>query len=121
MCLEPTTNGERREHDIAHLIWVDVEDRTSSEWVSWEEALRDAKEPFQPILTVGIVIWEDDIRLSLTTSAGPEENAGVLTIPKSLIVSDIRHKIEVEGFVELLEATPRDMNEIAGRSGEEKV
>ena len=98
VCSEPTINGEKREqreHDIAHLIWVDVEDRTSSEWVSWEEALQDAREPFQPILTVGIIIWEDDIRISLTTSVGPEETAGVLTIPKSLVVSDFRHKVSM--------------------------
>ena len=96
MCSELMTSGESdegRSYEVSHVIWYDIEDRSSPGWVSWEQSLSDAMEPFQPILSVGIVIWEDEIRLSLTSSAGPEETSGALTIPKSLIISDHRYNI----------------------------
>ena len=96
MCSEPTTSGENDEpgdFEVAHIIWYDIEDRSSPGWVPWEQALQDAQEPFQPILTVGIVLCEDEIRLSLTASAGPEETSGALTIPKALILNDCRYKV----------------------------
>ena len=96
VCSEHTISGERREHEIAHLVWIDIEDRTSPSWVPWEEAIEDAQRPFQPILTTGIVVYEDDKRISLTASAGLEETSGALTIPKSLIVNDCRYKVCVK-------------------------
>jgi hypothetical protein len=97
VCLEPTMSGESVERilEVAHIIWYDIEDRSSPGWVSWDQALEDAIEPFSLILTAGIILCEDDVRVSLTSSAGPDETAGALTIPKSLIVSDCRHRVSV--------------------------
>ena len=110
MCLEPTTNGENRKYEVAVITWVDIEDRTSPSWVPLEEALRDAQEPFQPILTAGIVLWENEAKLSLTASVGPEETAGALSIPKPVILSDTRYRVEM--------AVPPHKQ---GHDGEEKV
>ena len=97
MYLEHTTNGENdsRVLEVAHIVWYDIEDRSSPGWVSWDEALEDAMEPFSLILSVGIILCEDSIRVSVTSSAGPDETAGALTIPKSLIVSDTRYRVTV--------------------------
>ena len=99
MYLELMTNGESDDRilEVAHIVWYDIEDRSSPGWVSWDEALEDAMQPFSLILTVGIVLCEDDVRVSVTSSAGPDETAGALTIPKSLIVSDSRYTVKVPG------------------------
>ena len=96
MCSEHTTNGDVRDYEIAIITWMDIEDRTSPGWVPISEAMRDAKEPFQPIVTAGIVLWEDDVRLSLTSSAGPDETSGALSLPKAVILSDQRYHISVK-------------------------
>lgn len=111
MCLEPTTNGENRKYEVAVITWVDIEDRSSPGWIPWDQAISDAREPFQPILTVGIVLWEDDKRLSLTASAGPEETSGALSIPKSVILSDVRHVVVVEIAVPPTESVLRGHEE----------
>ena len=119
MCSEHTISGDSREYQIAVITWVDIEDRSSPGWIPWDQAISDAREPFQPILTVGIVLWEDDKKLALTASAGPEETSGALSIPKSVIISDVRHSVGVEIAVPPAGA----MNEtpLRGHDGEEKM
>ena len=96
MCLEPTTSGENREYEIAIITWIDIEDRSSPGWVPWEQAIADASEPFQPVLTTGVVIFEDEEKLSLTASVGPDETSGAISIPKGVILTDHRHMVEVK-------------------------
>jgi len=115
MCSEHTTSGDSREYQIAVITWVDIEDRSSPGWVPWDQALADAMEPFQPILTAGIVLWEDEHRLALTASAGPEETSGALSIPKAVILTDNRYGVSVEA------AVPPDDFVHRGHGGEEKM
>lgn len=115
MCSERMTNGVKREYQIAVITWVDIEDRSSPGWIPWDQTLSDAREPFQPILTVGIVLWEDDEKLALTASAGPEETSGVLSIPKAVILTDNRSGVSVEA------AVPPDEFIHRGHGGEEKM
>ena len=45
---ELMTSGESdegRSYEVSHVIWYDIEDRSSPGWVSWEQALSDAMEP----------------------------------------------------------------------------
>ncbi len=97
---ELTTSGENpdRVYEVAHVVWLDIEDRTSQQWVSWDEAIEDATRPFQPILTAGVVLHEDEMRLVLSPSVGSEETAGALTLPKSVIISDVRYTVTVRGL-----------------------
>ena len=71
---------------VALVEWIDIEDCTQAEWVTQREAKRDAKDEFKSIFSVGFVIHEDDDRIALASTWGPE-TSGVLRIPKGVCKS----------------------------------
>tara|TARA_R100001594_G_scaffold22242_2_gene43030 strand:+ start:5252 stop:5515 length:264 start_codon:yes stop_codon:yes gene_type:complete len=71
---------------VAVVKWLDIEDCTSSEWVSQRDAKRDAKKPFAELRSVGFVVYEDEDRICLVSTWGPD-TSGVLKIPKGVCQS----------------------------------
>lgn len=71
---------------VAMVEWIDIEDCTSPAWVPRREAKRDAKTRFKPLFSVGYVIYEDDERICLASTWGPD-TSGVLKLPKGICKS----------------------------------
>ena len=70
---------------VAIVEWIDVEDHTSPGWVDPDVMKSDAVEPFRTIRSVGFVVEQNDERISLTMTWGPEETSGALNIPRGLV------------------------------------
>ena len=81
-------------HRIAVVEWIDIEDCTSPAWVSRREAKRVAKVEFTSLFSVGFVIHEDDDKICLASTWGPD-TSGVLKLPKGICKSikytDLQH------------------------------
>ena len=71
---------------VALVEWIDIEDCTSPAWVSQREAKRDAKSEFKPLYSMGFVVFEDDEKICLASTWGPD-TSGVLKIPKGVCKS----------------------------------
>ena len=70
---------------VAIVEWIDVEDHTSPSWVETDQMRADAVEPFKVIRSVGFVVEQNEERISLTMTWGPEETSGAINIPRGLI------------------------------------
>lgn len=70
---------------VAIVEWIDVEDHTSPAWVEPEQMWADAAEPFRIIRSVGFIVEQNEERISLTMTWGPQETSGVINIPRGLI------------------------------------
>ena len=70
---------------VAIVEWIDVEDHTSPAWVEPEQMWSDAIEPFRIIRSVGFIVEQNEERISLTMTWGPQETSGVINIPRGLI------------------------------------
>ena len=77
---------KERPERAAVIVWIDIEDCTSSGWISQREAKRDAQRGFKDLHSVGFVIYEDEERICLASTWGPE-TCGVLRIPKGVCKS----------------------------------
>jgi len=73
-------------YPVALVTWIDIEDCTSPSWVSPKDAKRDSRSSFKILHSVGFVVFQDDERICLASTWGPD-TSGILKIPKGVCKS----------------------------------
>lgn len=73
--------------DRREISWRDAETYGDSGWLTAEEACENLRIPPPIMKTIGYVLYEDDLFISLCDTIGPEETSAITKIPKTMILS----------------------------------
>ena len=72
---------------VIAIRWVDAEARGGPGWEDLEEMVDFALRPPAEVLTVGLLIFENDDYVAITDTRSPDLTGGVQKIPKGWILS----------------------------------
>ncbi|MCH2137172.1 MAG: hypothetical protein MK101_11430 [Phycisphaerales bacterium] len=72
---------------VVSVRWIDAEARGGPGWEDLEEMVEFALRPPAEVLTVGLLIHENDEYIALTDTRSPDLTGGVQKIPKGWILA----------------------------------
>ena len=72
---------------VISIRWVDAEARGGPGWEDMEEMIEFALRPPAEVMTVGLLIYENDDYVAITDTRSPDLTGGVQKIPKGWILT----------------------------------
>jgi hypothetical protein len=76
-----------KEFPIVKVLWVDAYTIGDAGWLERDKAMIAAKESLPYMITVGFLIYSDNLQVCIVNSIGPSETSQVNKIPRSMIVN----------------------------------